>query len=218
MPHKTEVIKYLDEIAADAKLMGAVNTIRKEGSKLIGENTDGKGFMRSLQEENINPKGKAIVLLGAGGAARAIGVELALAGIERIHIVNRNEGRGRELATLINGNSSAKAEYVKWDRKYSLPEGTDILVNGTSIGFAADMGSRPDIDYDGIHQTMVVCDVVPNPPRTRFLQEAESRGAKTLDGLGMLVYQGAIGFKMWTGKEASVEAMKDGLKRALNLK
>ncbi len=218
IPHKIEVLRYLDEVADDARLMGAVNTVRREGSKLIGENTDGKGFLRSLKEDGgTNPAGKKIVLLGAGGAARAIGVELALAGAQYLRIVNRTPARGKELAELINSKTAASAEYIAWDVRFILPEDTDILVNATSIGLFPDIEAKPDIDYRSIRSGMIVCDVIPNPPRTVFLKEAENNGAKTLDGLGMLVYQGTIGFKMWTGVDAPVSEMKEALKQAFGL-
>jgi shikimate dehydrogenase len=218
IPHKIEVLKYLDEVADDARLMGAVNTVRREGSKLIGENTDGKGFLRSLREDGeTDPSEKTVVLLGAGGAARAIGVELALAGAKHVRVINRTPSRGKELVELINNKTEASAEYVPWDRPYVLPEDTDILVNATSIGLYPDVDAKPDIEYDSIRTGNIVCDVIPNPPRTVFLREADSRGARTLDGLGMLVYQGTIGFKMWTGVDAPVAEMKEALREAFGL-
>jgi shikimate dehydrogenase len=218
IPHKVAVLKYLDEIATDAKLMGAVNTVRREGSRLIGENTDGKGFMRSLtRDAGVDPKGKRVVLLGAGGAARAIGVELALAGAESIVIVNRTERRGKELAALIGKKTPAKVSYNEWNRSYDPGGDVDIIVNATSIGLYPDTDSKPDIVYAGIGKGMVVCDVIPNPPQTPFLREAGKRGAKTLDGLGMLVYQAAIAFKMWTGQDAPVQTMKEALRKAFKV-
>jgi shikimate dehydrogenase len=212
IPHKVEVLKYLDRIAEDARLMGAVNTVRREEDKLIGENTDGKGFLRSLREDaQVDPSDKRVVVLGAGGAARAITVELALAGAARIVVVNRSEGRGRELVKLLNDKTPTTAEFVRWDSPFALPAETNVLVNATSIGLFPDVTAKPDLDYDTIRPNMTVCDVIPNPPQTPFLQEAEARGATTLDGLGMLVYQGAIGFTMWTGLDAPVEVMHQAL-------
>ena len=214
IPHKVEVLKYLDEVAPDAALIGAVNTVRREGKKLIGENTDGKGFLRSLKEDaKIDPAGKQAVILGAGGAARAIGVELALAGAKQITIVNRTTARGRELVKLLNEKTKTSANFVEWDGKFEVPPETDILVNATSIGLFPDIEAKPNIAYGGIRSEMIVCDVIPNPPDTAFLREAEARGAITLNGLGMLVYQGAIGFTMWTGLDAPVDAMYEALKR-----
>jgi shikimate dehydrogenase len=218
IPHKVAVLKHLDEVAPDAKLMGAVNTVRRVGGKLIGENTDGKGFMRSLtRDAGVDPKGKRVILLGAGGAARAIGVELALAGAERIVIVNRTERRGKELAALIGKKTPAKASFAAWDRSFDPGGDVDIIVNATSIGLYPDTDSKPDIVYAGIRKGMVVCDVIPNPPQTPFLREARMRGAKTLDGLGMLVYQGAIAFKMWTGQDAPLQIMKEALRKAFKM-
>ncbi|PIE36204.1 shikimate dehydrogenase [candidate division KSB3 bacterium] len=213
IPHKVEVLKYLDEVAPDAALMGAVNTVRRDGDRLIGENTDGKGFLRSLRDDaQVDPSGKRVVILGAGGAARAIGVELALAGTSHITIVNRSVERGQELVNLLNDKTQTAAAVVEWNSSYKIPPETDVLVNATSIGLFPDIEAKPDISYESLTSEMVVCDVIPNPPRTPFLQEAESRGAATLDGLGMLVYQGAIGFTMWTGVEAPVQVMHQSLK------
>ncbi|MCQ3972839.1 MAG: shikimate dehydrogenase [Anaerolineae bacterium] len=217
IPHKVEVLKFLDEVAADAQLMGAVNTVRREGQRLIGENTDGKGFLRSLREDaGLDPQGKKVVILGAGGAARAITVELALAGATHLTIVNRSPRRGHELVALLNEKTPTQAVFTPWDQPYAVPPETDILVNATSIGLFPNVNDKPDLIYDSITSRLTVCDVIPNPPQTPFLQEAAARGAKTLDGLGMLVYQGAIGFKMWTGLDAPVAVMRQALAQAFN--
>lgn len=214
IPHKTRVLEFLDEIAPDAKLMGAVNTIRREGNKLIGENTDGKGFIRSLREDaKISPIGKRVVILGAGGAARAMTVELALNGAAHITVVNRDAARGRDLVKLLSENTPIQAEFVEWNSVYTVPDGTDVLANATSIGLYPNVNDKPNLNYDSIRAGMIVCDVIPNPPSTPFLREAEARGARTLDGLGMLVYQGAIGFKMWTGHDASIGVMRAALEK-----
>jgi shikimate dehydrogenase len=215
IPHKVEVLKYLDEVAEDARLMGAVNTVRREGRRLIGENTDGKGFLRSLREDaQVDPQGKKVVILGAGGAARAMTVELALAGAAHLTIVNRSPQRGQELAALLNEKTPVKAEFVSWDQTYAVPPDTDIVANATSIGLFPNIAGKPNLDYNSITGRMIVCDVIPNPPHTPFLKEAEARGAKTLDGLGMLVYQGVIGFNMWTGLDAPVAVMRQALAQA----
>jgi shikimate dehydrogenase len=214
IPHKVAVLEFLDEVTPDARLMGAVNTIRREGKKLIGENTDGKGFIRALTEDaKLEVLGKKVVVLGAGGAARAMTVELALNGATHITVVNRDEARGLALVKLLNENTPVKAEFVSWLEAYVVPEDTDILANATSIGLYPDISDRPNLEYDSIKPHMIVCDVIPNPPRTPFLQEAEARGARTLDGLGMLVYQGAIAFKMWTGHDPDVHVMREALEK-----
>ncbi len=217
IPHKVEVLKYLDEVKPDAALMGAVNTVIRTGDKLIGENTDGKGFMRSLTiDANVDPKGKKVVVLGAGGAARSITVELALAGVESITIVNRTIERGRVLSELLSSKTPVKSEFVEWKSGFSVPVSTDILVNATSIGLFPNINDKPDINYGSIKSGMVVCDVI-HTPITPFLNEARIRGAKIVDGLGMLVYQGAIGFKLWTGLDAPVKEMHLALSKAFGL-
>jgi shikimate dehydrogenase len=212
IPHKVEVLQYLDEVNADARIMGAVNTIYREQDRLIGANTDGKGFLRALRDDaHMDPVGKKFMILGAGGAARAISVELALAGATEIEIVNRDAARGRELAALIGQHTKARATYQAWNGEVSIPKNVHGLVNATSIGLYPKIEELPPLDFGSIHSGMVVCDVIPNPPRTRFVKEAEARGAITLDGLGMLVYQGAIAFKLWTGEDAPIDVMKQSL-------
>ncbi|MFN2138517.1 MAG: shikimate dehydrogenase [Candidatus Promineifilaceae bacterium] len=212
IPHKVAVMAHLDMIAPDAALIGAVNTVRREGDRLIGENTDGKGFLRALREDaRRDPIGAEVVILGAGGAARAISVELALAGTRAITIVNRSRERGQSLADHLNSRTEARATFVPWTGDFRLPPAASILVNATSIGLYPDVTALPALDYETLRPGMLVCDVIPNPPRTPFLAEAEARGAETLDGLGMLVYQGAIGFQMWTGREAPVAVMHEAL-------
>jgi shikimate dehydrogenase len=217
IPHKVNVLKYLDEIKPDAAMMGAVNTVVNINNCLIGENTDGKGFMYALtRDTKFDPAGKNVVILGAGGAARSISVELALAGVKTISIVNRNPERGEMLTNLITTKTSSKAHYVNWESCYVIPSDTDIVINATSIGLFPNTHEKPDILYDSVNGKMIVCDVIPSP-MTDFLHESQRRGAQILDGLGMLVYQGAIGFKLWTGKDAPVDVMYKALSKAFNI-
>jgi shikimate dehydrogenase len=214
IPHKVAVLKYLDEVAPDAELIGAVNTVRRASNRLVGENTDGKGFLRSVCEEaRVDPGGKHIVFLGAGGAARAMSVELALAGAGHITIVNRTRSRGEELVRTLIQKTPAKAEFVQWAGDYPVPPEADILVNATSIGLYPNTNDKPRVMMATVGPDLLVCDVIPNPPRTAFLAAAAERGARTLDGLGMLVYQGAIAFKLWTGLEPSIPVMRQALER-----
>jgi shikimate dehydrogenase len=217
IPHKVEVLKYLDQVSETARLMGAVNTVVREGAQLLGENTDGKGFMQALtQDAQVNPAGKKIVVLGAGGAARAITVELALAGAAQITIVNRGIERGQTLVTLLNEKTPTQADFVQWQGPYALPPHTDVLINATSIGLFPNVNDKPDLAYGTITPGMVVCDVI-HSPNTPFLKEAKARGAYPLDGVGMLVYQGAIGFTLWTGLAAPVPVMYQALAKAFGL-
>ena len=207
LPHKVEVIQYLDGLGASAEVIGAVNCAVRRDGKFIGENTDGKGFLQSLQEV-INPEGLRAVMFGAGGAARACAVEMALAGLSHITIVNRDAKRGQILVDLINSKTPAKAELVEWDKAFIVPADTAIVVNATSIGLYPDVEARVKVDMASITPSMVVADIIPNPPRTLLIREAEARGCRVIDGLGMLVNQGVIGIKYWTGVDVDPSVMR----------
>ena len=207
IPHKVSVIPYLDRLTDTADLIGAVNTVYEDHGQMVGENTDGKGFIKSLEDEQIKITGKKAVILGAGGAARAIAVELALAGAQKIIIVNRSRDRGETLVKLINEKTTAHAEFTLWEGCYNVDEDTDILVNCTSIGLYPDT-NVPNIDSNTLKSTTVVCDIIPNPLHTRFMAKAQACGCKTLDGFSMLINQAAVSFKLWTGIDAPVEIMK----------
>ena len=214
IPHKVEVLKYLDHVACDAQIMGAVNTVYVKDGELYGENTDGKGFITSLKEEGITIEGKTAMLLGAGGASRAIAVELANAGAKKLLIANRPaSGRGEVLTDLIREKTKAEAEYICWDHTLAIPQEVDIRVNTTNIGLYPDTDQKPDVDYNTVSPRMTVCDVIPNHPHTLFLKEAEKRGAKSIDGLGMLVNQAIISFRFWTGRTCRAEVMRKALSR-----
>ena len=213
MPHKIEVIQHLDELSEAARIIGAVNTVIDRGGRLIGENTDGKGFVRSLTDEGIALAGKTVTILGAGGAAKAIGVECALAGAKAINIINRNAARGAALAKTIRENTAAQAAYLPWEGTAPVPAGTDILINATCVGLFPAVDQCPDIRYEDITPGMLVCDVVFNPAMPLFLQKAEARGARIITGLGMLVNQGALNFELWTGEKAPRDVMFAALKK-----
>ena len=215
LPHKVTVIPHLDGLGESAALMGAVNCVVRRGEQLIGENTDGKGFLRSLKSVQ-DPRGKSVVLFGAGGAARAIAVELALAGTVKITVVNRSEARGAELTNLLREKLGTDASLVLWDGDYNVPADTDIVINGTSIGLYAPEARLP-LNADSLLPRMVVADVVFNPVRTRLLKDAFSRGCRCLDGLGMLVNQGIVGVQYWTGIEPDAEVMRTALESAMEV-
>jgi shikimate dehydrogenase len=210
IPHKVAVIPFLDETAESARLMGAVNCVVRRGRKLVGENTDGKGFLKSLRDI-IDPRGKNILLFGAGGAARAIGVELALAGVARITVANRGKDRGRELAALLSERTKVKVDYVPWQGRFKVPAESDVVINATSIGLFPDVDAELPLDVQTLRPQMVVADVIPNPPRTRLVRSAADRGCRVIDGLGMLVNQGVIGVKYWTGIDPDPSVMRAAL-------
>jgi len=216
IPHKVAVIEHLDGLGKSAELMGAVNCVVNRDGKLIGENTDGKGFVSSFSNL-ADPAGKSLLLLGAGGAARAIGVEMALAGVKKITLVNRSEERGRELEKLFSEKlndavgGGLEIEYHNWDGDFAIPEGTDIVVNATSIGLFPDVDARIPLDIDTLTADMVVADVIPNPPTTRLVRDAREKDCQVIDGLGMLVAQGVIGIEYWTGQSPDPAVMRHGL-------
>ncbi len=216
LPHKVAVIGHLDGLGESAALIGAVNTVVRRGDRLIGENADGRGFVAALRGV-ADPTGATIVMFGAGGAARAVAVELALAGASRIVVINRCRDRAEPLVELLNAKTNAKAEFVSWPQGFRLPKDADIVINATSIGLYPDIDGRLDLDVDSLAPSMVAADLIPNPPRTLFLRAAAERGCRTLDGLGMLVNQGVIGIKYWTGVDADPEVMRAALAEVLGV-
>jgi shikimate dehydrogenase len=218
IPHKVAVIPLLDEIAPDAAVIGAVNTVRRDGHRLIGENTDGKGFLRGLRADaGVDPREKRAIVLGAGGAARAIVTELVLAGVSDLLVVNRNAERAWRMSEEIAIKTKHHIRCQPWRGVYKVPADADILVNATSIGLYPDVDAMPAVDLDGAQPSLLVADAVFNPPETRFLAAARERGLATLDGLSMLVYQGVIGCQLWTGQNPPEEIMKQSLRTALGL-
>lgn len=216
IPHKVAVIPFLDRLSNEARSIGAVNCIVREGSELVGHNTDGKGFLKSLREL-VDPAGTHVAILGAGGAARAIAVEVGLAGAAEVLIVNRNAERGRELAENLRQNARVPARFVPWPDAYRVPESIDILINATPVGLYPKVNDRLALDVDSLQRDLVVADVVFNPPETRLLADARARGCRTLDGLGMLVNQGVIGFQLWTGIDPNPNVMRAALSEVFGL-
>ena len=205
IPHKLAVTQHVDGLAGSAALIGAVNCVVKRDDALIGENTDGRGFVASLRTIT-DPADQQIVLFGAGGAARAIAVEAALAGAGSITVVNRSAAPGAALVELIRTRTPATAQQALWTTRYRVPEDASVVVNATSIGLLGAAQQSLDLDFDSLAPHMVVADVIPNPAQTPLLREARRRGCATLDGRGMLVNQAVVGVELWTGirPEASV--------------
>ncbi len=212
IPHKVAVIAHLDGLGESAALIEAVNCVVERDGKYIGENTDGKGFLLSLQGQ-VNPEGKHVVILGAGGAARAVCIELALAKVASLTIVNRSVNRGQELVDLIRRKTSTIASFVQLQGLFVVPQHADIIVNCTNIGLYPDVDQCVPIDLESLNSNMLVCDLVPSPPMTTFLRGAQRRGCQILDGLGMLVNQGKIGIKYWTGVDVDITVMQKELER-----
>jgi shikimate dehydrogenase len=215
IPHKVAVIPHLDSLSPAAGVMGAVNCMNRVADKLIGENTDGKGFYQSLREA-CDPAGLSIVVLGAGGAARAIAVELALAGAGELTVVNRAPDRGQALVDLLAQRTSVKAEFVPLVGDYPIPDTAAIFINATSIGLG-DSSARVPVVVDSLRPDLIVADAIFNPPQTWLIRTAADHGCRTIDGLGMLVNQAAISFKIWTGIEPDANVMRDALEEFLEI-
>lgn len=217
IPNKIKVIQYLDELGESAKIIGAVNTvIIGKDKKTIGENTDGKGFVKAISEVT-SLEGKKIVLFGAGGAARAISVEMALAGAAFITVLNIDRS-GQELVDLLNNQTPAKATFTLWDHPFEIPADTDIVINATSVGLYPNVDQRLNIDTNTLLPHMVVADCIPNPACTHFVKDATARGCRhVLPGMNMLVNQAVIAVKYWTGVDVEPGIMRDELKTVLGL-
>ncbi len=216
IPHKVDILPLLDEVAPDAAAIGAVNTVRRDGDRWIGENTDGKGFLRGLREDaGVDPRGRHAILLGAGGAARAIATELALAGLARLRIVNRDRDRAGGLADVLARHTGLTAQIESWTTPVTIGPDADLLINATPLGLYPLVDGKPEVDWATAPRTLTVCDAVFNPAETAFLRQARRLGLATLDGLSMLVYQGVIGFELWTGAVAPQAIMKEALAAAL---
>ncbi|PRR69933.1 shikimate dehydrogenase [Neomoorella humiferrea] len=215
VPHKEAVIKYLDAVDPTAARIGAVNTIVNEGGRLTGYNTDASGFLRSLQEAGFDPAGKKAVILGAGGAARAVAFALAGAGCATLTIANRTVERAGHLAAALTGlGVPVRACTLQEEELRPRLEGADLVVNATSAGMAPMVGAVP-LPAAWLNAGQWVYDLVYNPLETKLLREARQRGCHVVSGLGMLLYQGTAAFTLWTGKPAPAEIMGQALRKAL---
>lgn len=208
IPHKVAVMSLLDEVDTSAQRIGAVNTVIIQNGRTKGYNTDGRGFLQALQLENIEPANKRVVLLGAGGAARSIAFTLAEVNAS-LAILNRTKEKADALAADIEratGNSLHSGGLTGDVLKKTLSD-AEILINTTSIGMSGSMGNSP-VPSDLLNSGLVVCDVVYNPLETELLRQSKSVGCRTINGVGMLVHQGALAFNLWTGQAAPVDVMR----------
>lgn len=218
IPHKEAVLGHLDGIDSWASSIGAVNTIVKDGSKLVGHNTDASGFMTSLKEKaGFHPKGASALLLGAGGAARASAFALAREGVASLTIANRTLGRAKSLADEIARDAtSVSAVPMQGDSLSAAARAADLIVNATSIGMRHGPGEDASpIEAGLIRPGSLVYDMVYTPAETPLLAAAKDAGASTLGGLWMLVLQGAAAFELWTGKSPPVDVMHRAAQDAL---
>jgi shikimate dehydrogenase len=235
-PYKQSVIPLLNRLTEKAEMIGAVNLIFREEDELVGDNTEGRGFIDALQRlpkptedeptEDETPKPeevtekplaeKKVVLLGAGRMARAIGVELSAAGIAEITIVSRNPAPARGLAKLLAEKFQVGTSAAHWEEDYELPDDVDLLINATTIGYE-DPDARVPLVLESLSAGTTVADVTADPPRTRLLGEAAERGCQTLDGLSMYIDQVAAGFKLWTGVDPDSTVMREAVEEFLEI-
>ena len=223
IPHKVAVTKLVDEVSEDARLMGAVNTIVfEEDGRLIGHNTDGIGWLRFLEETTgEHPKGKKCLVLGAGGAARAIAVKITQCGAAHLEIRNRTSDKAIELARFVEKSiPSSKVKGGGFGDIYSAADGCEIIVNTTSLGMWGDterMAASP-IPEGAIPKNCICSDAVYIPPDTEFIKAAKRSGAQVVRGTGWLVYQAAAAWKMWTGVDMPTDIVMKVLHKALELR
>lgn len=212
IPHKTAIMDCLDEIDEDARRIGAVNTVLHEGGRLLGRNTDVTGFLRGFSRQGVTVREKRAVVLGAGGAARAVVWGLLREGVGRLVVGARNPGKAR--AAL---SDFAAAEVFSWSDGAFLDAlgAAEILVNTTPLGMTPKVEATPPVDWGLVQPSAFVCDIIYTPARTRFLRAAEARGCRTLNGTAMLVGQGAEAFELWTGVRPDEDAMERALLEAL---
>ncbi|MED4722483.1 shikimate dehydrogenase [Bacillus atrophaeus] len=213
MPNKMKIIPYLDQLADSAKFSGAVNTVVNDNGTLTGHSTDGMGYVRNLKEHGVDIAGKKMTLIGSGGAATPIAIQSALEGLAEISIFARNDAffeKAVENVRIINEDmkdSDCKANVYPLEDQETLRAeiaSSDILANGTGVGMKPLEGLSVIEDVSMLRPDLIVSDVVYNPVKSKLLEQAEEAGCKTINGLGMMVWQGAMAFELWTGKEMPV--------------
>jgi shikimate dehydrogenase len=219
VPFKESVIPYLDELTVQARLIGAVNTIKNDNGKLIGHNTDGDGFIEALKDlsKKFTPRKKKVVILGAGGGARAVAVALAQKKIKSLVLADVQEEKAKSLAAMLRSKLGVDVKGLTPNTQqfYNLVEEADLLINATPIGMHPKVTECPLSNISVIHPRQLVVDMVYNPAQTKFLKLAKHLGAKTQNGLGMLLYQGVLAFEIFTGHKAPTEVMRKALLEAV---
>ncbi len=216
MPCKSAVTEYMDELSPAARIIGACNTIVNDNGKLVGHITDGVGYVRNLKENGVEVKGKKITIMGAGGAATAIQVQCALDGAREISIFNTKDDFYKRAEQTVENIKKEVPECIvnlydleDIDKLYEEIESSDILTNATLIGMKPYDNETNIKDVSVLRKELVVTDVVYNPKKTKMIEDAEANGCKAIGGLGMLLYQGAEAFNLYTGLEMPVEEIKE---------
>lgn len=215
VPHKERIIRSLDTLSPEAELCGAVNTVVNRDGRLFGDNTDGRGFVNSLQENGLAPRGAEVVLIGAGGSARAVLVSLIRARCAAVRIVNRTEAKAGKLVRACQpaGKTRLDALPLNTLRDPALFAGVGLVINATSAGLHGD--AFPPLAYAATPAGCLFYDLLYRPERTPFLKHARAAGRPAMDGQQMLLHQGALAFALWTGQPAPLEVMGRALRRSL---
>jgi len=220
IPHKSAVLRYLDSVSPRARALSSVNTICFSNGGSHGDSTDGPGFLASLRDEGVDPAGRRVVLIGAGGSARAVAHALLESGAAAVTIAARDaDRRASALAALAPADIHGRLRGCSTEPKDLHPEvaDADMVVNCTPLGMSPRADAMPPVDTDWLRPETVVCDLIYNPPTTRFLQSARARGCRTIDGRGMLVHQGALSLAMWTGFAPPTDTMREALDQQLGV-
>jgi shikimate dehydrogenase len=213
VPYKIASIPYLDAVDEGVRVIGATNYVTVEGGRLIGHNNDGKGVVKAILK--VTPiAGKRVVILGAGGAGRAMAVELGWAGASHLTVVTRREEQGREVADLVHQAAHIPTEWRAWGDVVTIPEGSDILMNATTLG-AAPAAAPVPVDWDGAGSGLTAVDVITNPRLTPFLRSAAERSCAVVDGVEMLVQLAMQLFASWTGVTAQEDVFERAVSEAL---
>jgi shikimate dehydrogenase len=215
VPHKERIVRYLDTLSTEAELCGAVNTIVNRNGELFGDNTDGRGFLLSLRKQAFSPRRQEVILIGAGGSARAVIVSLIRAGCRRVTVVNRTRANAQSLVRTYRSVGKTRLEALPLDAlcEPQLLKSAALVVNSTPVGLRGE--PFPPLDYEATPQTCVFYDLLYRPGLTPFLTPARKAGRPVCDGRGMLLHQGALAFTLWTNVPAPLAVMSRALSQAL---
>lgn len=213
VPYKSSVLPFLDKVDEQSKWLGSVNTIYRLGNKLCGTSTDGEGFLRSIGAKRKKLKGSTGLLLGAGGAGKAVAGALALSGVKKVYLIDKSEDRALNLSRLIRNYRSIQAIAISIKESKKVLKGCDWIIQATTVGLKP--GDPNPISLKGAQSRAWVLDLIYHR-KTAFMKEAEAKGLSCFDGLGMLLNQGALSFEYWTGRPAPLNVMAGALRRGIS--
>ncbi|MHA2116705.1 MAG: shikimate dehydrogenase [Candidatus Thorarchaeota archaeon] len=215
IPYKSEILRHLHEVSEEASVIGSVNTLHRVGNDVTGFNTDVIGFLRSLREHSVTLRRKSAIVIGAGGAARAVTYALISEGLAHLDLVNRSLTKAEKLIASMKLRDSCEVRvWPSIGTEFEMEE-PDLLINCTPVGMSGHSVLESPVKSELLHPEMTVMDLVYNPRTTKLIQEASHAGCTTIDGTGMLVHQGAEALEMWIGKKPPIETMRSAVIQAL---